>query len=102
MDLLEAIKKRPRGERLQDKKGLAESGGTAEGDIRKLELGLVEALAFAFFLPVVDHLGGLVEHFNALVVGDPALALELGLQGFPGIFPGPEEVGGEGAGGRDF
>ena len=52
----------------------AESGGTAEGDVGELGLGLVEALAFAFFLPVVDHFSGLVEHFNPLVVGDPALA----------------------------
>ena len=76
----------------------AESGGTAEGDVGKLGLGFVEALAFALFLPVVDHLSGLVEDLNPLVVSDPALALQLGLQAFPGILTGPEEVGGEGAG----
>ena len=74
------------------------SGGTAEGDVGELGLGLVEALAFALFLPVVDHLSGLVEHVHPLVVGDPALALQFRLEGFPGIFPGPEEVRGEGAG----
>ena len=57
----------------------------------------MEALAFALFLPVVDHLSGLVEDLNPLVVSDPALALQLGLQAFPGILTGPEEVGGEGA-----
>ena len=69
-----------------------QSGGTAESNIGELELGIIEALAFALFLPVVDHLGGLVQHLNALVIGDPALAFDLGLEGFPGIFPGPEEV----------
>ena len=40
----------------------------------------------------------MVEDLNPLVVSDPALALQLGLQAFPGILTGPEEVGGEGAG----
>ena len=74
------------------------SGGTAEGDFGELGFCLVETLAFAFLLPVVDHLSGLVENFNPLVVSDPALALQLGLQAFPGILTGPEEVGGAGAG----
>ena len=62
------------------------SGGTAEGDVGKFGLGFIEALAFALFLPVVDHFSGLVEHFNTLVVGDPALAFQFGLQAFPGVF----------------
>ena len=51
------------------------SGGTAEGHIREFQLGFIKALAFAFFLPVVDHFRGLVENVNTLVVGDPALSL---------------------------
>ena len=74
---------------LRNRNGSARSGGTAEGDVGELELGLIKALALALLLPLVDHLGGLVEHLNALVVGDPALALQLTLEGFPGIFPWP-------------
>ena len=40
-------------------------------------LWLPDNVALAFLLPVVDHLSGLVENFNALVIGDPALALKL-------------------------
>lgn len=88
----------PWGRLGQEQAGPVGSGGTAEGDVGELELGFIKGLAAALLLPVVDHFGGLVENLDALVVGDPALAFEFTLEGFPGIFAGPEKVGGEGAG----
>ena len=74
------------------------SGGPAEGDVGEFELGLLKGLVTPLLLPVVDDLGGFVEDFNPLVIRDPALAFQLGFQGFPGVLAGPEEIGGEWAG----
>ena len=76
---------------------MIDSGCSAECHVGEFQLGIIKALSFALFLPVIDHFSGFVQHLNALVIRDPGLAFELTFESFPGILTWPEEIGGQGA-----